>query len=55
MYSQLASKLLSAGTPIPLMDLLIGTMAVQHAEPLVTGDMEHFGRIDALVLLSYRQ
>ncbi len=54
-YSQLASKLLSAGTPIPLMDLLIGAMAVQHAEPLVTGDMEHFGRIDALVLLSYRQ
>ena len=38
-----------------VVDLLIGTMAVQHAEPLVTGDMEHFGRIDALVLLSYRQ
>lgn len=54
-YSQLASRLLNAGTPIPLMDLLIGTMAVQHAEPLVTGDLDHFGRIETLVLLPYRQ
>ena len=52
-YAQMVSRLLTAGTPIPVMDALIAATALQHAEPLVTRDTEHFSRIEDLVVLTY--
>jgi predicted nucleic acid-binding protein len=46
--------MLAAGTPIPVMDALIGALALQHSEPLVTRDTEHFSRIEGLVVLDHR-
>lgn len=52
-YAQLVASLLSHGTPVPAMDALVAATALQHAEPLVTRDVEHFSRVDGLVVLSY--
>ena len=54
-YARAAAALLAAGTPIPVMDLLIGVVALQHAEPVVTRDVEHFRRIPGLVVHGYRE
>ena len=53
-HARVVAGLLAAGTPIPVMDALIGALAVQHSEPIVTRDTEHFGRIDGLVVLDHR-
>ncbi|MFW5689533.1 MAG: type II toxin-antitoxin system VapC family toxin [Spirochaetota bacterium] len=53
-YAGVVAGLLAAGTPIPVMDALIGTVALQHSEPIVTRDTEHFSRIDGLVVLDHR-
>jgi tRNA(fMet)-specific endonuclease VapC len=52
-YAQTVASLLAAGTPVPVMDALIGALALEHSEPLVTRDAEHFSRIPGLVVLDY--
>ena len=54
-YAMIVASLLQAGTQIPTMDALIGSMAVVHSEPIVTADVEHFSRIKNLVVLHYRE
>lgn len=53
LYGEAAAALLSAGTPIPVMDLLIGVTAKAHDVPVVTRDPTHFRRIPGLVVRSY--
>jgi len=52
-YADIVGGLLAAGTPIPVMDALISTTAVQHNEPLVTRDASHYARVERLTVLSY--
>jgi tRNA(fMet)-specific endonuclease VapC len=53
-YADIVARLLDEGTPIPVMDALIGTLSLQHGEPLVTRDTTHFRRISGLVVSEYR-
>jgi tRNA(fMet)-specific endonuclease VapC len=53
LYGEAKSALAKAGTPVPVMDLLIGVCALQADEPLLTRDPEHFERIPGLVVESY--
>lgn len=41
------------GTPVPVMDLLIGIQAKVHGRPLLTRDRGHFSLIPGLVVQSY--
>ncbi len=52
-YARTVASLLAAGTPVPVMAALIGAPALEHSEPLVTSDAEHFSRIRGLVVLDY--
>ncbi len=52
-YGEIESHLRKNGTPIPQMDLLIGTMAKSHGLPLLTRDDDHFGLIPGLVVETY--
>lgn len=54
-YAQVVSRLLSSGTPIPLMDALIGTLALQYSQAVVTRDVDHFRSIPGLVVHEYRK
>lgn len=53
LYGEAAAALMSAGTPIPTMDLLIGITAKAHSLPVLTRDPKHFVRIPGLVVESY--
>jgi predicted nucleic acid-binding protein len=53
LYGELEASLRKSGTPIPTMDLLIGTAAKQYGMPLLTRDPRHFARIDGLIVESY--
>lgn len=53
LYARTVAALLDAGTPIPVMDALIGCLALEHSEPLVTQDTTHFSRIPGLVVMGY--
>lgn len=46
-YASLFAQLRSAGTPIPINDLWIASLALQHALPIFTYD-EHFKKIPQL-------
>jgi tRNA(fMet)-specific endonuclease VapC len=52
-YGGMVAALLQAGFPVPVMDALIACTAIQHSEPLITRDREHFARIPGLVVESY--
>jgi predicted nucleic acid-binding protein len=52
-YGELEVVLRRAGTPIPSMDLLIGSMAVRHSTPLLTRDVGHYDLIPGLVVETY--
>jgi tRNA(fMet)-specific endonuclease VapC len=52
-YARTVASLLAAGTPVPVMDALIGALALEHSEPIVTSDTDHFSRIPGLVVLDY--
>ena len=54
-YARVVSTLLSSGTPIPLMDALIGTLALQCSQAVVTREVEHFRRIPRLVVHDHRE
>ena len=53
LYAEAAAALIAAGTPIPVMDLLIGITAKAHSMPVLTRDPNHFARIPGLVVESY--
>ncbi len=53
LYGEAAAHLLRNGTPIPVMDLLIGVTAKSRSLPVLTRDTTHFGRIPGLVVEGY--
>lgn len=53
LYGEAAAALLSAGTPIPSMDLLIGVTAKAYSLPVLARDPKHFARIPGLVVEHY--
>jgi len=53
LYGEAAAHLLKAGTPIPVMDLMIGIIAKANTMPLLTRDSRHFERIPGLVVETY--
>jgi predicted nucleic acid-binding protein len=53
LYGQAHSALRRAGTPVPVMDLLIGVCALQSGQPLLTRDPVHFGKIPGLTVETY--
>ena len=52
-YGETEALLRKKGTPIPVMDLLIGCTAKLAGMPLLTRDINHFERIPGLVVESY--
>lgn len=53
LYGETAAILIKAGTPIPVMDLMIGILAKAHGLPVLTRDIRHFKKIPGLVVESY--
>ncbi len=53
LYGEAAATLLRQGTPIPVMDLLIGISAKLKGLPILTRDPAHFSRIPGLIVESY--
>jgi tRNA(fMet)-specific endonuclease VapC len=52
-YGEAEAHLRKNGTPIPVMDLLIGITAKATGMPLITKDTRHFRLIPGLVISSY--
>ena len=52
-YGEAEAALRKAGTPIPVMNLLIGVSAKAAGYPVITRNAEHFSRIPGLVVESY--
>jgi len=52
-YAELEVALRRSGTPIPTMDLLIGTTAQMRGMPILTRDTEHYRLIPGLVVETY--
>ena len=53
LYGELSAALLKNGTPIPVMDLLVGVTAKRFAAPVLTRDVAHFRKIPGLVVEEY--
>ncbi len=53
LYGEVEALLRSKGQPIPVMDLLIGISAKTAGQSVLTLDVEHFGRIPGLNVVSY--
>jgi len=51
--SRIRRKLRETGQLLPDNDILIAATAIESGEPLVTKNIVHFGRIEALQLLDY--
>jgi predicted nucleic acid-binding protein len=47
------SFLKRSGTPVPLMDILIGTSAKEQGLAVLTRDVSHFRRIPMLSVMEY--
>jgi len=52
-YGQEEVALRQKGTPIPTMDLLIGTIAKYLGSPLLTRDIIHYKKINGLIVETY--
>ena len=48
------AALLNRGTPVGILDVLIGATALELGWPLVTSNLDDFQRIDGLVIESWR-
>jgi tRNA(fMet)-specific endonuclease VapC len=48
------AALLNRGTPVGILDVLIGATALELGWPLVTSNLDDFKRIDGLVIDSWR-
>ncbi|ANS77952.1 hypothetical protein SGUI_0556 [Serinicoccus hydrothermalis] len=53
-YATVHAGLASLGTPVAVMDLLIGCTALNAQAPLLTANPSHFAKIPALRVLTYR-
>jgi predicted nucleic acid-binding protein len=53
LYGETVSFLKHSGTPIPLMDVLIGTSAKEHGLTVITRDVSHFRKIPMLSVMEY--
>jgi predicted nucleic acid-binding protein len=53
LYGEAAAALIRQGTPIPVMDLLIGISAKSKGLPILTRDPAHVSRIPGLIVESY--
>lgn len=53
MYAKLDNDLRRSGKPIPVMDLLIATLARCLNTPLLTSDYEHFSRVPSLQVVIF--
>lgn len=53
LYGEAVASLTRAGTPVPLMDLLIGTTARENDLAVLTRDVEHFRTIPGLLVRDY--
>ena len=53
LYGEAESYLRKQGTPIPVMDLLIGITAKQYSMPVITRDVDHFSLIPGVVVERY--
>jgi tRNA(fMet)-specific endonuclease VapC len=53
LYGETESFLRKNGTPIPVMDLLIGITSKQYGMPLLTRDDKHFKHIPGLIIENY--
>ncbi len=53
LYGEVVAALLKNGTPIPVMDLLVGVTAKRHGMPVLTRDVNHFGKIPGLLIEDY--
>ena len=53
MSGEVSAALLKNGTPIPVMDLLLGVTAKRFAALVLTRDVTHFRRIPGLVVEEY--
>jgi tRNA(fMet)-specific endonuclease VapC len=48
------AALLNGGTPVGILDVLIGATALEFGWPLITSNAKDFGRIDGLSIESWR-
>lgn len=53
LYGEAEAALRKNGTPVPVMDLLIGITAKTVGMPLLTNDTRHYGLIPGLVVETY--
>ena len=49
-FGEIKASLQSSGESLPDADLLIGAIALSHEATLVTGNVQHFGRLPGLSL-----
>jgi len=54
-FGRVTAHLRRNGTPIPLMDLLIGVTALRSGLPILTADAPHFNRVPGLTVAEYRR
>jgi tRNA(fMet)-specific endonuclease VapC len=53
LYGEILADLTRAGTPIPLVDLLLAVLAKRSAVPILTRDARHFRKIPGLEVATY--
>ncbi|GAB1482607.1 hypothetical protein MASR2M78_14230 [Treponema sp.] len=53
LYGEAAASLIKSGTPIPVIDLLIGISAKSRGLALLTRDNNHFEHIPGLIVQTY--
>jgi predicted nucleic acid-binding protein len=53
LYGEAAAMLIRQGTPMPVMDLLIGISAKSKGLPILTRDPDHFSKIPGLIVETY--
>jgi predicted nucleic acid-binding protein len=53
LYGEVVASLRRSGTPVPLMDVLIGTTARENDLAVLTRDVEHFRAIPGLLVRDY--
>jgi len=52
-YGRLVNELYLKGSPIGDLDTMIASIALTHAEPLLTSDKEHFEKVPGLITESW--
>lgn len=49
-FGRIRSQLEDSGTPIGDFDIMIGSIALAHNQPILTRDVEHFEKIPGLIV-----